>query len=53
MAVAELAASFLDVSLADSKDKKIFMLELNSFEYNVTKVKEGGTIELGLWEFVV
>lgn len=39
MPVAKLAARFLDVSLTDSKGKKIFILELNSFEYNVTKSK--------------
>lgn len=40
MPLAEIATSFIDGSLNDSKDKKIFILELNSFEYNVTKSKK-------------
>lgn len=37
MSLAKLATSFIEASVTDSKGKKIFTLELNSFEYNVAK----------------
>lgn len=37
MSLAKVATSFIEASITNSKGKKILILALNSFEYNVAK----------------